>query len=294
MRILATVLAVLALAAPAAAQNLSLRAPQWAQPLIASDIIATLGGRAAIEGEGIVSSARVTIAPLGGGVARVIRFDAREDGASIALRRFTGHPNTGWWLWGPDTPYVSTPTPAQRQELITLTRGASGMASVVGGGVQAQSCASGQQAFIEIFSGGRASSVTRACVAASDAAGQLALRLSEIAGSRNDEELMVAAQNELLAVDRAFSAMAGEEGVAEAFAHYGSGRVITAPWPAGAQLAWTPETARVSSRGDMGWTTGAASITAADGARTQRRYIRVWTRDFDGNWRYAFDAPVAR
>jgi ketosteroid isomerase-like protein len=309
MRILATVLAVLALAAPAAAQNLSLRAPQWAQPLIASDIIATLGGRAAIEGEGIVSSARVTIAPLGGGVARVIRFDAREDGASIALRRFTGHPNTGWWLWGPDTPYVSTPTPAQRQELITLTRGASGMASVVGGGVQAQSCASGQQAYIEIFSGGRASSVTRACVAASDAAGQLALRLSEIAGSRNDEELMVAAQNELLAVDRAFSAMSVEEGAPAAFAHYAAhdavvvanGRVLSgrdrvvasyANWPEGHQLQWTPEAARVSSRGDMGWTHGAYVHSGAGGARETGRYVTVWKRDFDGNWRYAFDAPI--
>jgi ketosteroid isomerase-like protein len=42
----------------------------------------------------------------------------------------------------------------------------------------------------------------------------------------------------------------------------------------------------------MGWTWGATTSVAPDGARTAGRYMTVWTRDYEGNWRYAFDAPV--
>jgi len=291
MRILALVFAALALGAGAAsAQNLSARAPTWAQALLASDATPTLGGRATLAAEGIDTSVRLTIAPQPGGVARVIRFDQRADGASIALRRFTGHPTTGWWMWGPDTPYVFTPTAAQAQEIVTMARALSGVAGVVGGAQAA--CPSGEQAFVEIVANGRSTSVSRACVTNNDNAGRLVLRLSEIAGSRDNEELTAAAQRELLAADAAFAAKARADGMAEAFAEYRAESAVTAPWPQGARVEWVPETARVASRGDMGWTTGQASVTGANNQRTQRRYIRVWTRDFDGNWRYAFDAPV--
>lgn len=290
MRILAVVFASAALlAGPAAAQNLSLRAPGWASPLIAADSTPTLGGRAALGAEGIETSVRVTVAPNPGGVARVIRFDATANGPVLALRRFTGHPTTGWWLWGPDTPYVSTPTAAQAQEIATQARALSGVSGVVGGG--ASNCPGGEQAFIEIFANGRATSLTRACVGNTDAAGRLVLRLSELAGSRDNEELEAAAQRELLEADRAFSAKSRADGVAAAFDAYAAYNAVRSPWPAGARLEWTPETARVSSRGDMGWTYGQARVTAS-GATSQRRYVRIWTRDLDGNWRYAFDAPV--
>lgn len=292
MRILALVLAALALgAAPAAAQNLSQRAPAWAQTLLASDVIPTLGGRATLAAEGITTSVRVTISPSAGGVARVIRFDQRADGAAIALRRFTGHPNTGWWLWGPDTPYVFTPTAAQAEEIAGMARALSGVAGVVG--AAPATCDSGIQAFIEIVANGRSTSLSRPCAGSNDAAGRLVLRLSEIAGSRDNEELDAAARRELMAADSAFAAKARADGVAEAFTAYRAEGATAGAWPAGARLEWTPESARVSSRGDMGWTTGTATIIPATGARTQRRYIRVWTRDFDGNWRYAFDAPVS-
>lgn len=290
MRILSLVIAALALGAgPAAAQNLSLRAPAWAQTLLASDATPTLGGRATLAAEGVSTSVRVTIAPQPGGVARVIRFDQRADGASIALRRFTGHPTTGWWMWGPDTPYVFTPTAAQAQEIVTMARALSGVAGVVGGAVV--SCPSGEQAFIEIVANGRSTSNTRACVTANDNAGRLVLRLSEIAGSRDNEELEAAARRELLAADAAFAALAREEGLEAAAAQFRAEGAASSQ-PAGARLEWTPQSARVSSRGDMGWTTGAATMIAAGGARTQRRYVRIWTRDFDGNWRFTFDAPV--
>ena len=290
MRTLALAAALTLMAFPAAAQNLSMRAPAWAQTLLSSDATPTLGGRATLAAEGVSTSVRVTIAPQPGGVARVIRFDQREDGPSIALRRFTGHPSTGWWMWGPDTPHVFTPTAAQAQEIVTMARALSGVAGVVGGAMEA--CPSGEQAFIEIVANGRSTSITRACVTANDNAGRLVLRLSEIAGSRDNEELDAAARRELLAADAAFATAARGDGMAEAFQTYRAEGAVTSPWPQGARVEWAAQSARVSSRGDMGWTTGTATIIAADGARTQRRFVRIWTRDFDGNWRYAFDAPV--
>ena len=110
----------LAFAAPAGAQNLSLRAPQWAQAMLASDVTPTTGGRAALAGQGIDLSVRVTIAPHRGGVARVIRYDLRGEQASIALRRFTGHPSTGWWLWGPDAPFAITPSEAPMATQVSM------------------------------------------------------------------------------------------------------------------------------------------------------------------------------
>ena len=65
-----------------------------------------------------------------------------------------------------------------------------------------------------------------------------------------------------------------------------------ANWPEGAKLEWSPRLARVSSRGDMGWTWGDSVYIAPDGTRSAGRYITTWTRDDDGNWRFAADAGV--
>jgi len=294
--------------APAAAQNLSLRAPAWAQPLLATDIIPTTGGRAILAEEGVDVSLRVTIAPVRGGVARVIRYDARDAGATLALRRFTGHPSTGWWLWGSDAPHVRAVPAAQQQEIAGLARALTGVSGAVGGNV-GESCANGEQAYVEVVSGGRSAGFTRACVTATDAIGRAATRLSELAGSRTEEELASAAVAELMDADRAFAAMARAEGVPEAFTEYAASDALIvtgdsvatgrdgvtqrlANWPEGARLEWAPETARVSARGDMGWTWGNSVYIAPDGARTPGRYISVWTRDYEGRWRFSFDAPI--
>jgi ketosteroid isomerase-like protein len=299
--------AALLLGAPAFAQNLSLRAPGWAQAMLSTDVTPTTGGRAMIAAEGFPLSVRVTIAPYGGGVARVIRYDLRGDVGTLAVRRFTGHPSTGWWMWGGDTPRVTAVTPAQRTEIATLARSAAGIGGQLGGDTEA--CQAGEQAYIEIAVEGRASSLSRACVASTDAVGRLALRLSEIAGSRTEEELAAAAVAELLDADRAFAAKARADGVPAAFNAYAaedaimltadavtSGRAGVAAryqnWPQGARLEWAPQTARVSARGDMGWTWGNSTYIAPDGARTNGRYISVWTRDYEGAWRFAFDAAV--
>jgi ketosteroid isomerase-like protein len=293
---------------PAAAQNLSLRAPQWAQAMLAADVTPTTGGRATLAAEGIDLAVRVTLAPTRGGVARVIRYDLRGEAGQLALRRFTGHPSTGWWLWGADTPRFSALTPAQRAEIAALARAAMGVGGSLGGGTE-EACAAGEQAYVEVALAGRSTSFARPCVATTDAAGRLALRLSDISGSRSEEELAAAAVSELMEADRAFAAKARADGVPAAFTEYAAADALMvtrraivsgrdgvtqrfASWPAGARLEWAPEVGRVSARGDMGWTWGNSAYIAADGARTPGRYISVWTRDLDGNWRYAFDAAI--
>jgi ketosteroid isomerase-like protein len=301
-------LAALALGAfPAAAQNLSLRAPLWAQPLVATDVTPTTGGRLLLEGEGIVTAVRVTIMPTRGGVARVIRYDARADGAQIALRRFTGHPSTGWWLWGSDAPSTLQVPTARQREIAAIARELVGVAGSLG--EPGEVCQAGEQAFVEVAAEGRALAFTRACAVSGDLAGRLALILSELAGSRTEEELAAAALDELMSADRAFAAMAAARGVPAAFEHYAApdalviagGNVTSgrdgivqryANWPEGARLEWAPEAGRVSARGDMGWTWGNSIYVAPDGARTPGRYVSVWTRDYEGNWRYAFDAAI--
>ncbi|MBI3439864.1 MAG: DUF4440 domain-containing protein [Proteobacteria bacterium] len=295
--------------APASAQNLALRAPDWAQPLTATDVTPTTGGRAILLADGISVSVRVTIMPAQGGVARVVRFDQRDDGGHLYLRRFTGHPSTGWWLWGSDGPRVTNVSAAQSTEIAALARTALGISGALGGGQVGDVCPAGEQVFVEVAVEGRSTSLTRNCAAASDAAGRLALRLSEIAGSRTEEEFHQAALNELLGADRAFAAKARADGVPAAFAAYADDNAIMlsrqaitqghdaivsrfANWPAGQHIEWAPEAGRVSERGDMGWTWGNATTIAADGTRTTGRYISIWTRDLDGNWKYAVDAGV--
>jgi ketosteroid isomerase-like protein len=305
----ACVALALAVSAGASAQNLALRAPDWAQALTATDVTPTTGGRAILLADGIPVSVRVTIQPAQGGVARVIRFDQRSDGAKLYVRRFTGHPATGWWLWGSDGPRVSDVSAAHAAEIVTLARSAMGVTGALGGGQVGDVCGSGEQVFVEIALEGRSTSITRNCAVASDSASRLALRLSEMAGSRTEEEFHTAALNELLEADRAFAAKAHADGVPAAFAAYAddgaimlSSHAITqghdaivsrfANWPAGQQIEWAPEAGRVSERGDMGWTWGNATTIAADGTRTTGRYISIWTRDLDGNWKYSIDAGV--
>jgi ketosteroid isomerase-like protein len=298
----------LAVAAPAAAQNMSLRGPAWAQPLLASDIIPTTGGRAVLGEAGVDIAARVTIAPNQGGVARVIRFEQRGNDGVIALRRFTGHPNTGWWIWGPEMPTIITPTAAVRDELAGLVRGAIGVSASMGNDPNA-SCPAGEQAFVEMAQGARGVTATRVCINGSDAVSRLVTRLSTIAGSRNEEELHAAALVEILEVDRAFNRAAQADGVGVAFTRYAAEDAIMfdngqpiegkdavtrafADWPQGARLVWEPVTGRVSERGDMAWTWGRATYTAPDGTRGETRYVTTWKREWDGQYRFSFDASL--
>jgi ketosteroid isomerase-like protein len=300
----------LAVAAPAAAQNMSLRGPAWAQPLLASDIIPTTGGRAVLGEAGVDIAARVTIAPNQGGVARVIRFEQRGNDGVIALRRFTGHPNTGWWIWGPETPTIITPTAAVRDELAGLVRGAIGVSANMGNDPNA-SCPAGEQAFVEMALGARAVTATRVCINGSDAVSRLVTRLSALAGSRNEEELHDASLAEILANDRAFSALAQSEGVSAAFAAYAAedalmfsdgaavrGReavaALFANWPQGARMEWAPEAGGVSERGDLAWTWGRSSFTGADRVTHHGCYSAAWRRNWEGKWKFSILTEIAK
>ncbi|MBI1187953.1 MAG: hypothetical protein GC206_11605 [Alphaproteobacteria bacterium] len=302
MRVMAGLAAAALLAAGSAlAQGGLSRGPDWAQQLAVNDTLPTTGGRPTLAAEGLAFAVRVTIAPNSGGVARVIRIDGAER-ARLYLRRFTGHPTNGWWMWGPDTPLVRALTSQQRGEIERLARSAVAVATAGG---QDGACPRGERAFIEILVGDRQTSLSRDCLGA-DPASQLASAVSALAGSQTEEDMREAAVRELMDADRAFSEMAQRAGVAAAFAHFAADdahqfvpgqdpaqgrRAVSqfwSSWPQGAALSWAPEAAQVSDRGDMGWTWGRGSTTFNGETRTSR-YVTVWRRNLDGEWRYVVE-----
>jgi ketosteroid isomerase-like protein len=69
----------------------------------------------------------------------------------------------------------------------------------------------------------------------------------------------------------------------------------TATWsPADYQLTWTPEGARLSPAGDMGFTWGHYEGRAKDRdgnpIKTTGRYMTVWKKQSDNSWKVALDA----
>lgn len=123
--------------------------------------------------------------------------------------------------------------------------------------------------------------------------------------------LAASAEDELLAVDRAFNTMAQEEGVGKAFAHYMSHDVrllsaglqpvlgheamaaVVGAYPPNATLVWDPEEAVVSSSADMGFTWGhyVSEFTDAEGAvhTSHGKYLNVWQKQIDGSWKVSVD-----
>ncbi len=114
---------------------------------------------------------------------------------------------------------------------------------------------------------------------------------------------------EMLDADRAFAAMAQEEGVPAAFAAYAADDVRMFPeeresytgrdtlierfanWPDGATLEWTPKTGAAASSGDFGYTWGTFVFTAKgeDGETSSYgKYVSIWRKD-DGEWKFIAD-----
>jgi ketosteroid isomerase-like protein len=56
---------------------------------------------------------------------------------------------------------------------------------------------------------------------------------------------------------------------------------------------WAPSDAGASLTGDLGWTIGNATFTAADGASFSK-YLTVWERQVDGRWRWIADMGNGR
>ena len=65
----------------------------------------------------------------------------------------------------------------------------------------------------------------------------------------------------------------------------------------GFQISWTPENAIVSASGDMAYTYGTNRITVPDSAghlvTTEGRYVEVWRKGKDGEWRCSIDISNA-
>jgi ketosteroid isomerase-like protein len=61
----------------------------------------------------------------------------------------------------------------------------------------------------------------------------------------------------------------------------------------GFQISWVPDSAVVSASGDLGYTYGSNRITVPDSAghlnTTEGRYVEVWRKGADGQWRCAID-----
>ncbi len=303
--------AVLLSATATAQSSIGPNVPAWARELITADFGAINGGRPSLVGLEQDVVVRVTIVPREGGVARVIRYEQEGEEAAIALRRFTGHPQQGWWLWGPDTPAYLTIEETEQAEIGRLLRSALGVGRGAGLSEDTDApCDTGEAAYVEIAQGDASPyTATRACIGA-DAASALALRLSELAGSRDERELQESAVAELLAQDAAFAAAAQENGVPAAFQAFARDDAMLffpgrepfegpagidarfADWGPDSRLLWAPRAARVSARGDMGWTWGDGLFVSPEGEEFTSVYVSIWQRDLDGVWKWVVDIGV--
>lgn len=304
-RLLAALALGVCLLGGAAAAQTNVRTPEWARAILANDAEAMRVNRPNLTAPQGAIAVRLTIAPATGGVARLVRYDSGAAGATISLRRFTGHLRNGWTLWGGDEPVTSSAGAAQKGRLDQLARAALSAALISGetGDASGAACAEGDYAWLEVADGGRSVTFERRC-AMSGAAGALIRALSDAAGSRDEEELFQSGVGEILAADNAFSRAAREDGVAAAMAAFAAddGRVFLsrtpmisgraqiaqhyAGWNPQAVLQWSPGGADISARGDMGFSWGRWTLTQPDTEAASGNYVSVWRRDGEGKWRF--------
>jgi ketosteroid isomerase-like protein len=114
----------------------------------------------------------------------------------------------------------------------------------------------------------------------------------------------------LLETDREFSEFSVNHGAAEAFNKYLQDEAFQLPagrlpirgreniynsMLEGNQeyiLSWEPQDAEVAASGDMGWSWGIYTITfQTEKGETSRqgKYLNVWKKDAEGNWRVLID-----
>jgi ketosteroid isomerase-like protein len=124
-------------------------------------------------------------------------------------------------------------------------------------------------------------------------------------------------KEELIAADKAFSALSVAKGSSIAFLAFladdgrlfgaGDGPPLLGKAAAAASLkpdqfgkgprstlSWEPDFARVSSDGTLGWTDGRWTYAGAPNAKGERaqatgHYLTVWRRERDGAWKVAAD-----
>ena len=111
----------------------------------------------------------------------------------------------------------------------------------------------------------------------------------------------------VLAAERAFAARAAVVGMSPSFleymtddavifapdpilarAFYGAVPVGKAPKDGGTLLNWWPNFAGMARSGDLGFTTGPATINGKRGLF----YVTVWVRQKDGGWKWVYDGGI--
>jgi ketosteroid isomerase-like protein len=112
----------------------------------------------------------------------------------------------------------------------------------------------------------------------------------------------------VVAAERAFANRAGEVGIAPSFLEYMADDAIVfapdpllaravygarppgkAPRDGGTRLNWWPNFAGVARSGDLGFTTGPATI---NGKPAGIFYFTVWARQPDGGWKWVYDGGI--
>ena len=118
-------------------------------------------------------------------------------------------------------------------------------------------------------------------------------------------------KSRLIEVDREFSQMSVKQGIAKAFVNYAADNAMIlrdnmlpivgqnaigdlwANTPDGAKLIWEPDFADIATSGDLGYTIGHWTYSVTDSSgKTQSskgRYVTIWKKQADGNWKYVFD-----
>lgn len=120
-------------------------------------------------------------------------------------------------------------------------------------------------------------------------------------------------KEELIEVDKEFSALSVEIGTAKAFYHYMAEDGVVLPQKGNpvskdqykkevekraneerrSILTWGPEFADVSRRGDIGYTFGKYILVSIDSGdkknTTVGYYVTIWKKQADGQWKFVFD-----
>lgn len=116
----------------------------------------------------------------------------------------------------------------------------------------------------------------------------------------------VEVERQLMNADRAFSDLSARKGMAAAFTAYMDPREGMMIRPGGiaegaqqigqmfsgagdVKLTWIPDRAYASNSGDFGMTTGRFTRAAPGGAPAEGRYVTVWRKNNNGEWKALVD-----
>lgn len=110
----------------------------------------------------------------------------------------------------------------------------------------------------------------------------------------------------LLEADRAFAELSASSNARTAFERYLADNALMLPRSgvvlegydaaveslgdgSGYRLLWQPAYAEVADSGELGWTWGRWQLWVDGSVTTRGKYVNIWTRDADGNWKVRMD-----